>query len=366
MSTVLTEVDRTLSYIVNYTDEPVVTHADGAYIYIGGRKLIDTSMGNGTHILGHNSNVQFKHGTLYGTCKAFDVDKYGSLLNILTGFSKFALCNTGAEATMRAARIARAATGKDTVVMFDGGWHGGCDTFLDGIGIPKNVKDLCVKLPYSDQGIEWVRKHPTAMVIVEPVQGSLPRANRPFLEGLRNACDDTGTLLCFDELITGFRLCKGGGKQYFKILPDLVTYGKIAGGGFPIGIVSGRDDLMSLDVRLGGTFSGNPASIQAGYNVLSQLGLPVYNFIDGQGKVFRKRLNMPTCGVESFSRILFTDKPVRCRTERDQFEDHVRKKEFRDKAFEKGVYLGSNGLIFMSTEHTHDLMDEMVDTLNSI
>lgn len=356
-----------MSYIINYRhSDKVATFADGPYIWINGKKCIDLCLGNGTHILGHNPDLRIWGGSLYGR-KCFDDDKYGHILAKYTGFEDFVLCNSGAEATMRAARIARAATGRKQIASFVGHWHGCNDTFLDCDGIPDEIKDLNVRLPNEFESLKKIQDGGFAMVIMEPVQASAPYANKAWLESVRNACDYSGTLLCFDELITGFRLARGGAKEYFGVRPDLATYGKIAGGGLPIGIVAGSKGVMSVcgRVRMGGTFSGNPASLYAGYKVLSRLDGSIYKYLNDEGNRIKSQTMMPVMGVGSINRVMFTDQPVYDRVERDRLEDQEKKKRFYDKCFEKGLHIGENGMVLISMAHKKEIINDVIGHLNS-
>lgn len=358
-----------MSYILNYHDsDKVAESSEGAYIWINGRRLIDLSLGNGTHILGHNPHLYVSGGSLFGLKSKYE-DEYGDLLHEYTKFESFVLCNSGAEATMRAARIARAFTRRDRIAVFEGRWHGGCDTFLRCDGVPNGIRELTTILPDNLMSLKQISRGNYAMVMVEPVQGALPVADKEWLVALRNACDAGGALLAFDDMICGFRIARGGSRELFGVVPDLATYGKIAGGGFPVGIVAGRKDVMSVNldgVRMGGTFSGNPATIQAGIDVLSQLTEDKYKYLNEQGKRLRKSVKRPMVGVGSFNRVLFTDKKVHTRAERDAKENPIERERFYKEAFKKGVYIGVNGLQFLSTAHLPGIVDEVIDVFNSI
>ena len=359
--------ETTLQCILNYSDPRTVSHAHGAYIWIDGKRYIDTSMGNSVHILGHRQTIEINGGTLYGL--AFqNIYKYVDLLKRYTGFDRFVFCNTGSEATMRAARIARAYTGKHKIDIFEGSWHGTCDTYLTTLGIPDN-KNLVI-LPYEDKSSEIIAKSSDiAMVFIDPVQGCLPQDNSWFLRALREVTKDKGILLGFDEVITGFRVARGGCKELFGIEPDIITYGKIAGGGFPIGIVAGNTQVMDTvkkDVTLGGTFFANPVSINQGYIDLSQLNEDVYKQLNNIGERFRKEVKIPTVGVGSFNRFIFNDRKLKKRAERDKYEDQNWKQETYRKLYEKGIYIGHNGIQFFSIEHTPEIITQIIDTVNSI
>jgi Glutamate-1-semialdehyde aminotransferase len=231
----------------NYNKYLRATFSYGCNIKINGRWLLDTSMGCGTFILGHSFTTNkiieelFK-GSLY-IVPNYTIDKCGELLKDTTGFNKFVFCNSGSEATLRAIRIARAYTGRDKIAFFEGCWHGTHDwnLALYSLGIPKEIKDLILLLPFTEEAFEIIRREKPALVMVEPIQSSLPVNRKEFLTELRKVTNDNGVVLCFDEVISGFRTAIGGASQYYGITPDLVCYGKIVGGGFPIGIVGGNE-----------------------------------------------------------------------------------------------------------------------------
>jgi glutamate-1-semialdehyde 2,1-aminomutase len=220
---------------------------------------------------------------------------------------KVMFCNSGTEASMYAIRAARAFSGKRKIAMFEGGFNGAHDGVLakvvvdspadrpeyfpmgDGIA-PENQVNLMM-LPYMRQSaIDLIResKDDLALVIIEPVQGANPRLDQgDFLGSLADVCKETRVLLCFDEIITGFRLAYGGGQEYFGVVPDMAITGKVPGGGMPLGVVTGRADVMEVfhrqfniyrgensggaSVFTAGTFNGNPMSMTAGRAALTYL-----------------------------------------------------------------------------------------------
>jgi glutamate-1-semialdehyde 2,1-aminomutase len=218
--------------------------------------------------------------------------------------------SSGTEATMSAVRLARAATGRDFIVKFEGGYHGHADSFLTkggsglatlGIaaspGVPKALAELTLDAPYNDlAAVERLfEKHSKAIaaVIVEPVaanMGVIPPV-QGFLSGLRQVTSRHGALLIFDEVITGFRLCYGGAQKLFGIEPDLTTLGKIIGGGLPVAAYGGRKELMEQVAPLGpvyqaGTLSGNPLAMRAGIETLKRLGsADFYDSLERKAKI---------------------------------------------------------------------------------
>ncbi|MGE4251304.1 MAG: aminotransferase class III-fold pyridoxal phosphate-dependent enzyme [Parvibaculaceae bacterium] len=206
-------------------------------------------------------------------------------------------CNSGSEATQYAMRAARAFTGKTKIGIVDGYWHGMHDYRMvastnvasrdrpDGVaistGVPQAIADLIVPLPYRNPAaFDIIRAHrdERAMVIIEPVRHSNPQSEgRDYLLELKQVCRDCGVLFALDEMVTGFRLAYGGGQDYFGIAPDLATLGKACGGGLPIGVIAGAEDVMRMflprsgetGVFTGGTFTGNPLTMAAGTAAVS-------------------------------------------------------------------------------------------------
>ncbi len=194
---------------------------------------------------------------------------------------------------MSAVRLARAATGRETILKFDGCYHGHADSFLvkagsavetlglpDSPGVPASLAALTFTAPFNDlgQARSLARSTPLAAMIVEPVVGNsgfIP-PEPGFLEGLRSIADETGALLIFDEVMTGFRIAPGGARECFGVTPDLTTLGKVVGGGLPVGVYGGRRDLMERIAPVGpvyqaGTLSGNPLAMAAGIATLTTL-----------------------------------------------------------------------------------------------
>ena len=282
---------------------------------------------------------------------------------------------------MRALRLARAYTGKDIIGRFHGGWHGGLDGFLeehpDNKGIPSNINNLFKVLPYNDNECFKLITPDMAAVIIEPVQGSNPRSDiKEFLQKLRNHCTKVGVLLILDEIMTGFRLSKNGGAGIFNIKPDIITYGKVLGGGFPIGVVGGKKEIMDTkNVFYGGTFSSNPLSMYAAKLILETIINKKhidYNYLDSIGKIFRKKLNnffinnnkqMRVIGCGPINRIIFTDKFIKNRKDRDLFESLDSQKLFNNKLKKSGVFLNSNGLFHFSMSHTPKVVNKIIKTI---
>ncbi len=262
---------------------------------LDGNEYVDFVMSYGPLILGHaHPHVRaalaraVESGTSFGAPTQGELDMARVLVERVLPLEMVRLVNSGTEATMSALRLARAATGRDLVLKFDGCYHGHGDSFLvkagsgalthgapDSPGVPRSLAQLTLVADYND--LDSVRaafesnRGNVACAIVEPVAGNigcvLPRAG--FLEGLRALCTEHGTLLIFDEVMTGMRVARGGYQELCSVRPDLVTLGKVIGGGLPIGAYGGRKDLMQQispagGVYQAGTLSGNPLAVAAG------------------------------------------------------------------------------------------------------
>ena len=246
----------------------------------------------------------------------------------------------------------------------------------NNLGIPAGLSNSILQLEFnSEADLQILEKHaPTlAAIILEPIPGSCPLLKPEFLERLESICKRNGVLIIYDEIISGFRLALGGATEVYRLKPDLVTYGKILGGGLPIGLVAMADRVAEttfLDktksALAGGTFSANPLVAVAASKVLELLQLEDYSRINLQGELIRNTLNahfdsenlpLSMIGVGSISRLLFTDKIVKNRTERDALEFGLDlQKKIISQFYQKGVYWPPSGIIFNGFCHDdHDI-----------
>lgn len=280
-----------------------VDKAAGAYLWdIDGNKLIDYVGTWGPAILGHAPEVVLRavqetapRGVSFGAPHLLEIEMAKLLCKWVPSIEKVRMVNSGTEATMSALRLARGFTGRDKILKFEGCYHGHGDSLLvkagsgalthgtpDSAGIPRAFADLTLTLPFND--IPALRSvfaevgREIAAIILEPIPGNaglyFPRPG--FLEELRRICDEYGTVLIFDEVMTGFRVAKGGVQEIYGIRPDLTTLGKVIGGGFPVGAFGGRADIMNYLSPIGpvyqaGTLSGNPVALAAGLAQLREL-----------------------------------------------------------------------------------------------
>jgi glutamate-1-semialdehyde 2,1-aminomutase len=343
------------------------TEAKGKYIKIDGKWLLDTSMGAGTDIFGHGTILKsikkdINKGSLFIVPNKM-ADECGELLHEITKFYKFVFCNTGSEATLRCIRIARAYTGRDKIVLFEGCWHGTHDwnLALYSKGIPQAVKDMViVLLPTTIESLNRLQQKDIALVMIEPIQASLPINKKEFLESLKHICYNTGTVLCFDEVISGFRMALGGASEYYNIKPDLVAYGKIVGGGLPIGIIGGDSimDIIKSGVRMGGTFSANPFIMKSCKTVLEKLieekpHSQIHKIMSGLSKIKSDILQIIVLG--GMARLLFTNKKIESISERNKLELSTEKqKKIISRLRELGIYISWNNNFYFSTKHTKE------------
>jgi len=294
-----------VSYSVRYFEPyPFYTaRADGSRLYdVDGNEYVDYWLGHTALILGHRHPIvmdavrkQLQKGTLYGTCHELEIKLAEQVAKMVPNVRMTRFTNSGTEANMYAIRLARAYTRRDKIAKFEGGWHGGYDALQVSVKYPFDIPESAgmttgatqdtIVLPYNNiEGVkERLRRKDVACIIIEPVLGAgggVP-AEKGFLQGLREYCDDKGILLIFDEVITGFRLAPGGAQQYYDVEADMIVLGKILGGGFPIGAFCGCDKIMErLDNIVyqrpnysfhGGTFAANPMTMTAGLATLKML-----------------------------------------------------------------------------------------------
>ena len=284
-------------------DPIFVERAEGAYLYdADGNKLIDYINSWGPMILGHAHQPvvdavieKARKGTSFGTPTELETEIAKLAVKMVPNIEKIRMVNSGTEACMSAVRLARGYTGKDKIIKFAGCYHGHSDSFLiqagsgamtfgtpNSPGVTQGTAKDTLLANYNDldQVQEIVNNNAgeIACIILEPVAGNMgciPPAEG-FLEGLRKICDQTGILLVFDEVMTGFRLAAGGVQELYDVNADIVCFGKVIGGGLPVGAFAARDEIMKYLAPVGpvyqaGTLSGNPLAMAAGYAMLKEL-----------------------------------------------------------------------------------------------
>jgi len=350
---------------------------------IDGNEYIDFWMGHYSLILGHSPpevvkavRDQIDKGFHYGTSHELEVAMAEQIVKMVPSAKMVRFTNSGTEAAMYATRLARAYTDREKIVKVEGCWHGGYDALHKAIkppfdipetsGITSGVSKDTLTIPFNN--LEGARKklkeEEFAAVIVEPVLGSgggLP-AEKDFLKGLKEICTEKNALLMFDEVITGFRLAPGGAQQYFGILPDITILGKIMGGGFPVGAITGSREIMEhMDPTLyerpkfsfhGGTFCANPVVMAAGLTTLKELeDGKLQNQLNRSGdkvrqqltEVFgRKNVDVQVIGISSLFQTHFTHEKLKdvegvFRADREKLEDYH-------------LYLITKGVFFLPTK----------------
>ncbi len=282
------------------------THSEGAYLVdADGKRYVDYVLSWGPMVMGHNHPKvreavckQAEHGLSYGTPTEQEIALAEKVCEALPGMDMVRMTSSGTEATMSAIRLARGFTGRDKIVKFEGCYHGHSDSLLvkagsgaltlgvpSSPGVPAGLADHTITLTYNDsaqveQAFAEVGQD-VACIIVEPVVGNMncipPQPG--FLETLRRVCDEHGSVLIFDEVMTGFRFGLAGAQGFYGIQPDLTTLGKVIGGGMPVGAFGGRADIMAQIAPLGpvyqaGTLSGNPVAMAAGLATLEIVSEP--------------------------------------------------------------------------------------------
>ena len=384
-----------------------IQRADGCYIYdADGNRYIDYIDSWGPMILGHNfpavrESVKkaCENGLSFGCATEIEVEMAEFICERIPHVEMIRMVNSGTEAVMSAVRAARGFTGRNKIIKFAGCYHGHSDAMLvsagsgvmtsgvpDSAGVPKGCTQDTMTAVYND--LESVKTlfsqapKEVAAVIVEPVAANMGVVlpEKGFLEGLRSLCDQYGTLLIFDEVITGFRLAFGGASEYFGIRPDLVTYGKIIGAGMPVGAYGGRKEIMEMVSPVGkvyqaGTLSGNPIAMAAGltqlrylyehpqiYADLAQKGEMLYG---GIKKILEEEKTPFTINyIGSLGSLFFTSERVR---------DYGSAKTSDTDAFaayfkymlKNGIHLAPSQFeaMFLSEAHTGEVIHQTLDTV---
>lgn len=379
----------------------------GSYVWdADGRKYIDLICSWGPLILGHcNEAVEhavqeaIRKGLSFGAPTAIEVEM-AELVCRMAGIEMVRMVNSGTEAVMSALRLARGATGRGKIIKFAGCYHGHSDSMLvkagsgaltggmpDSAGVPAEMAGDTLTATYND--LQSVRRlfeaNPgqVAAVIVEPVaanMGVVP-PEPGFLEGLRALCDEFGGLLIFDEVITGFRLAPGGAQAYFGVRADLVTYGKIIGGGMPVGAYGGSRKLMELVAPLGpvyqaGTLSGNPVAMAAGLAQLKILNSTpeIYTELERRGAMLQEGLRDALSGlpaqvnrVGSILTVFFTEQPV-TGYEQAKSSDLERFKHWYLGLLQRGIYAAPSQFeaMFLSAAHTDGQIEQIIQAAREI
>lgn len=382
-----------------------ISRAEGAYLYDSDNKPYIDYIGSwGPMVAGHSHPKVIdavmhavQSGLSYGAPTEIETTMAKKICTLIPSMDMVRMCSSGTEATMSAIRLARGFTGRDKIIKFEGCYHGHSDSLLvnagsgaltlgvpSSPGVPASFAEHTLTATFNDaqsvQALFEKYKGEIACVIVEPVAGNMnciPPAP-DFLDALRACCDEHSSVLIFDEVMTGFRVAKGGAQSLYGVTPDMTTLGKIIGGGMPVGAFGGRKDIMHHLAPLGpvyqaGTLSGNPVAMAAGLatmNIISEDGFyeslsskaeklvtGIVNAANANGIALSSNL------VGGMFGLFFTEKDQVVRFEDVMACDADRFKNFFHHMLDRGVYLAPSAFEagFISTAHTDEDIDKTID-----
>jgi len=386
-----------------------IDHAEGCMIYDSdGNSFIDYIGSWGPMILGHRypSVIEsitdvLKRGTSFGAPTDLEVKLAEIVIEAVKSVEMVRMVNSGTEATMSAIRLARGVTGRDKIIKFDGCYHGHADSLLveagSGVatlgipgspGVPESFVANTLSLPYND--VDCVKKimeeqgKEIACIIVEPVAGNmgLVRPAHGFFETLRELTKQNGSLLVFDEVMTGFRVAYGGAQSLYGIIPDISCFGKIIGGGLPVGAYGGKRDIMEKIAPQGsiyqaGTLSGNPVAMAAGIATLEQVKKPGFyeklneksdRLTNGFKKAAKEAgIKVSVDRVGSMLGLFFTDKKVNNFDEAKTSDLNMFSAYYKG-MLEKGIYLAPSQFeaLFVSSAHTIEHIDRTIKAAEEV
>ncbi len=374
-----------------------IKKASGSRVWdVDGNEYIDYVGSWGPMILGHAHPAIVKavqhataEGTSFGAATEFEVEMAELIRSLMTSIEMVRMVNSGTEATMSAIRLARAFTGREKIIKFEGCYHGHADAFLikagsgamtlgvpDSAGVPKGVAQETLTARFNDldsvKHLAEAFRGQIAALIVEPVVGNMGciPPQEGFLQSLRELCNEQRILLIFDEVMTGFRVARGGAQELYGVRPDLTTLGKIIGGGLPVGAYGGRKEIMELVAPAGpmyqaGTLSGNPLAMAAGIHMLKMLSDDPSIYVQLEEKSARlasglqrliEELELPLTQnrVGSMFTLFFTPHAVlnydsAKRSDTSKFAAYFRS------MLNRGIYLAPSQFeaAFISTAHSH-------------
>ena len=382
--------------------------AEGAALTtVDDRKLIDFVSTWGPAIHGHNHPrikaaiaEALENGTSFGTPSPYEVEMAELIAEMVPSVEKVRMCNSGTEATMTCIRLARGFTGRDKIVKFAGCYHGHVDSLLvkagsgaltfgypDSAGVPRSIAEESIICRFNDlQALEATFKEfgrQIAAIIIEPYPANncliLPEGG--FLQSLRELCTEHGSVLIFDEVMTGFRIAPGGVQEKEGIVPDLTALGKIIGGGLPVGAFGGKAEIIDHlapegPVYQAGTLSGNPLAMSAGiaalkllreenpYDRLDLMGRDLKQAILDQAQLKGVPLQFPQTG--SMFALIFAERPVRSFADAAKIDTERFRKVFHY-ALDNGVYLPPSAFetCFISTAHTEKILAKSSEVISN-
>ena len=385
--------------------EPLfITHAKGSRLFdADGNSFIDYIGSWGPMILGHadpriTSEIEkaVQKGTSFGTPTEGEIELAEMISDAVPSVEMVRLVNSGSEAAMGALRVARGFTGRDKIIKFEGCYHGSVDALLvkagsgattlgipDSPGVPQSFTEHTLSAPFNDLDavIELTENFPDeiAAIVLEPVAGNMGMIppEHGFLQGLRELCDREGILLIFDEVMTGFRVDFSGAQALFQVMPDLSIFGKVIGGGLPVGAYRGRREIMLQVAPAGpvyqaGTLSGNPIAVSAGKTMLkilkeedpyADLGRKTATLNEALSDAAKKKgIPLETCSMGGMFGFFFSEKKVR------NYEDALKCNReyfitFFREVLSRGIYLAPSPFesLFLSSSHSEADLDQTIE-----
>ncbi|WP_133716476.1 glutamate-1-semialdehyde 2,1-aminomutase [Methylocaldum gracile] len=387
-----------------------VERAEGPFLFgADGRRYIDYVGSWGPMVVGHAHPEVLKavhdavdRGLSYGAPTPIETTMAKKLCKLVPSLDIVRMVNSGTEATMSAIRLARGYTGRDKIVKFEGCYHGHSDSLLvkagsgaltlgvpSSPGVPAGLAEHTLTLPFNDgDAVREVFSRfggEIACIIVEPVAGNMncvpPKSG--FLETLREVCDAHGSVLIFDEVMTGFRVALGGAQAHYGISPDLTTLGKVIGGGMPVGAFGGRRDIMEKLAPLGpvyqaGTLSGNPVAMAAGLKTLELISAPGFfdrlsertrYLIEGlQERALKAGIPFAANWVGGMFGLFFTEEKAIDSFEKVMGCDQERFKRFFHAMLDEGVYLAPSAFEagFVSAAHDFETLDQTLQAAERV
>ena len=370
---------------------------------VDGNKYIDYIGSWGPHLFGHNPsfiiealNEAIQKGTSFGAPTEIEIKMAKLITEMVPSVEKVRMVNSGTEATMSAIRAARGFTNREKFIKFEGCYHGHADHFLikagSGaltLGVPTspgvtkgNAADTLLARYNNIDSVKELfakNKNEIAAVIIEPIAGNMGviKAEDSFIQELRTICNEEKTVLIFDEVMTGFRVAKGGAQEILDIKPDLTTFGKIIGGGLPVGAFGGKSEIMDKISPVGpiyqaGTLSGNPLAMSAGFAALSYINdnPNIYNILEEKASYLAEGFsdnlekldkNFTMNRVGSMMCMFFTEEKVTDFSSATKSDTKLYGKYFHQ-MLEKGIYLAPAQFeaLFVSTAHSKENLDETI------
>ena len=394
----------------NVNSTPIfIKSASGAYLHdVDGNNYVDFIGSWGPMILGHSNPKIIKAikdqadlGTSYGAPTEAETSIGELIRTVMPSIEKIRMVNSGTEATMSCIRLARGYTGRNKIIKFTGCYHGHVDSLLikagsgvstfglpDSPGIPEELARHTISVPYNDinaflEVFESIKSE-LAAVIIEPIAGNMGfiPGDKDFLETLRTKTHESGSVLIFDEVMTGFRVSLGGAQELYGITPDLTALGKVIGGGLPVGAFGGKAEIMNFlapegPVYQAGTLSGNPLAVAAGKCLINELiktnpydeleANASYLLTNIKNEMFKKEIPFSFNQIGGMFGFFFTDEFPNNFDDVSASSDKYFESFFKD-CLNQGIYFAPSKYEagFISTKHTKKILDEVINKVKVI